>query len=355
MSIPVLTTPPPERTNYIIDQLEGERITIPGSKGTFRILASAKQTNGGIAVFQSGAVLSDAPGFHWHAEAHDVFYVVKGYLKLWNGDKCRIMGPGDFAYIPPKVIHNPELLGPHTETLGLIAPGDWIDFFRYISEEYKGNILPELDDRDLVSILIPKVMSAKDKYDVNFVRPGTYDAPAVGGWLDTENTLPGPLEPYFLRANTGPRWMLGGVMSRPFINASQCDGKFAISSIEGSGAYGEGANPLGGRWVTFAEVDHCFVVSEGLLKVRIEGEEGWNSVREGQTVVVAAGQAFRLAFGSRYVRAISCTNGPGVEELIQTAGKPYEQFVLPEEAGAWEEERFLEAAGKLGVKVGDKA
>jgi len=101
MTIPVLTTPPDERTNYIIDQFEGERITIPGSKGTFRILASAKQTNGGIAVFQSGAVLSDAPGFHWHAQAHDVFYVVKGFLKLWNGDKCRIMGPGDFAYIPP--------------------------------------------------------------------------------------------------------------------------------------------------------------------------------------------------------------------------------------------------------------
>ena len=101
MSIPVLTTPPATRTNYIIDQLEGERVSIPGSKGTFRILASSKQTNGRIAVFQSGAVLSDAPGFHWHDEAHDVFYVMKGYLKLWNGDKCRIMGPGDFAYVPP--------------------------------------------------------------------------------------------------------------------------------------------------------------------------------------------------------------------------------------------------------------
>lgn len=54
-----------------------------------------------MAVFQSGAVLSDAPGFHYHNHAHDVFLVVKGYLKLWNGDKCRVMGPGDFAYVPP--------------------------------------------------------------------------------------------------------------------------------------------------------------------------------------------------------------------------------------------------------------
>jgi mannose-6-phosphate isomerase-like protein (cupin superfamily) len=80
------------RESYVIPQLEGERITIPGSKGVFRILASAKQTNNRIAVFT---------GFHYHNEAHDVFLVTKGYLKLWNGDQCRIMGPGDFAYVPP--------------------------------------------------------------------------------------------------------------------------------------------------------------------------------------------------------------------------------------------------------------
>jgi hypothetical protein len=252
-----------------------------------------------------------------------------------------------------KVIHNPELLGPHTETLGLIAPGDWIDFFRYISEEYKGTILPEFDDRDLKSVLIPKVMAAKDKYDVNFVRPGTYEAPEVGDWPDTENVLPGPLEPYFLRANTGPRWLLGAVMSRPFINAAQCGGKFAISSIEGSSAYPADSSPLEGRSLVFPSVDHCFVVSEGLLKVRLDGQEGWSAVREGQTVVIAAGQAFTIGFGSRYVRAISFTNGPGIEELIQSAGSPFEGFVLPEEPMAWEEERLQQAVAKLAVQISE--
>jgi mannose-6-phosphate isomerase-like protein (cupin superfamily) len=101
MSISRQPEPPASQESYVIPQLEGERITIPGSKGVFRILASAKQTNNKIAVFTSGAVLSDAPGFHYHNEAHDVFLVTKGYLKLWNGDECRIMGTGDFAYVPP--------------------------------------------------------------------------------------------------------------------------------------------------------------------------------------------------------------------------------------------------------------
>ncbi|KAH7002425.1 RmlC-like cupin domain-containing protein [Ilyonectria destructans] len=346
MSIPVQKTPPDARVNYIIDQLEGERLTIPGSKGAFRILASSKQTNGGIAVFSSGAVLSDAPGFHWHDEAHDVFLVTKGFLKLWNGDKCRILGPGDFAYVPPKIIHNPELLGPHTETLGLVAPGDWIDFFRYVAETYSGVIVPENDDRDLKALLIPKVMAAKDRFDVHFKRD--YQPPEVGEWLDSENTLPGPLEPYFLRANTGPRWLLGGVMSRPFINASQCSEKFAISSIESSNVYTK--SPLS-KWLNFPTVDHCFCVMEGLLKVKTKGEEGWNTVREGQTVVLSAGQSFTLEFASRYVRVISFTNGRGIEELIQTAGSSYTSFILPEEAPEWDEAAIQTVCGKLGVKV----
>lgn len=63
MSLPFSNKPPAERVPYAIPQLEGERISIRGSKGVFRILTSSKQTDGLMAVFQSGAVLSDALGF----------------------------------------------------------------------------------------------------------------------------------------------------------------------------------------------------------------------------------------------------------------------------------------------------
>lgn len=101
MSIPRLDEPPQDGGSYIIPQLGGELISIPGSKSAFRILASAKQTDGAMSVFSSGSVLADAPGFHHHNEAHDVFLVTKGFMKLWNGDRCKILGPGDFASVPP--------------------------------------------------------------------------------------------------------------------------------------------------------------------------------------------------------------------------------------------------------------
>lgn len=100
MSLPRVSLPPKEGGSYIVPQLEGEIISIPGSKSVFRILTSELQ-NGKFSVFAMEGALADAPGFHHHNEAHDIFMVTKGYLKVWNGDQCRILGPGDFASVPP--------------------------------------------------------------------------------------------------------------------------------------------------------------------------------------------------------------------------------------------------------------
>ncbi|KAK4236092.1 putative cupin domain-protein [Achaetomium macrosporum] len=287
--IPILSTPPDARTSHIVDQLESEHISIPGSKVVFPILASAKQTNGGIVVFTSGA--------------HDIFLVAKGNLKLWNGDKCRVMGPGDFAYVPPKARHNPKMVGPHTEILRLTAPDDWVDFFR--------------------RHIVPKVTAAKDRFDVHFVF-------------------------------RGGRGEGGGGISRPFITAAHCGGRFAISSIERSNTYQDDRKrTLGERWLTFPTVDHCLVIFERLLKVRLKGRDEWTAVREGQTLTIAAGQTFALEFASCYVRAISLTNGRRMEELIQTAGSSFAGFVFPDEPVSWDEARRQEDPEEIGVQLGD--
>ncbi|KAK0611313.1 RmlC-like cupin domain-containing protein, partial [Immersiella caudata] len=347
------TTPPPTRTPYHLPQLHGEALTIPGSKGVFRILSSTAQQTAinrksterasTVAIFTSSSVAAPAPGFHYHNHAHDVFLVTKGYLQLWNGSKCRIMGPGDFAYVPPGVIHNPLPIGPHTELLGLVAPGDWVDFFRRVGEKYEGVVVPEGDARDLVGWLRGKGQVVAEA-DVHFVKG--YEAPEVGEWEEGECVLPGPGEGYFLKADTGPRWMLGGVMSRPFICARQCEGRFAISGIESSCVYAE--EPFGGCFLRFREVDHCFFVMEGELRVLLEGGE-WTVARSGETVVVSAGWAFKLAFGSKYVRFVSFTNGEGLEAVIHGAGAQFEGCVLPDEVGKADRARLEVTCEDLGV------
>lgn len=218
------------------------------------------------------------------------------------------------------------MLGPHTEIYGLITPGDWVDFFRHVSEPYEGLLVPETDNRDLKSLLIPKVMAAKEQFDVVF-QPD-YQPPALGDWTKDDKALPNSCQPFYLCANTGPRWMLGGVMSRPFVTTAQSNGVCAISSIESSHLYG---SSLLSNYMTFKKVDHCLCVMEGTLIVRIKGIPD-AVFREGETVVIPAGQAFALVFGSRYVRVWSFADGDGIEAVVHRLGVPFKGVVLPDQA-----------------------
>ena len=144
---------------------------------------------------------------------------------------------------------------------------------------------PELDSRNLLEHLIPKVMAAKGQYDVHF-HP-KHVGVEVTPLTKEDEVLPQGAEPYYLRANTGPRWLLGGVLSRPFITTAQSEGKFAISSIESSDAYDEENNPFARR-VVFEKTHHCFVVVEGKAELSV-GEFAPTIVTEGETVFVGKG------------------------------------------------------------------
>ncbi|KAF2762119.1 putative dioxygenase [Pseudovirgaria hyperparasitica] len=345
--------PPASTSTYIIPQLSGELVSIPGSKSVFRILASEKQTgDDSIGVFSSGGALADAPGFHHHERAHDIFMVTKGELKLWVGDSCRILQAGDFASIPPKIIHNPHLLGPITETYGLIHPSSWIDFFRYVSEptDIPSIIYPEQDSRSLPALLVPKVIAAakagKD-YDVHFHRE--HVGCEVAPWSDADTVLPDGEAPYYLRANRGPRWILGGVVSRPFITGTQSSGKFAITSLEGSSHLDAGLNPLAAP-LRYA-VHHVLVVMEGKATINVEGYAP-ATLTEGETVFVQAGVAWGVVFESRFVRIWSFSSGDGVERVIERAGRQYtEGYVVPDKAESWDAQKFEEVCKELQVKA----
>lgn len=340
------TIPPDteDKSSYVIDQLDGEALTIPGSKAVYRILTPKIQTlENTMSVFSSQGVLADAPGFHHHMEAHDVFIVTKGAMKLWAGDKCKILGPGDFAYVPPTVIHNPQLLSPYTETMGFVAPAEWIDFFRYIGEPYEGLLIPEDDNRDLKHEIIGKVMAAKGKYDVHF-HPHHQGA-EVSDWTAEDEILPPTTQAYYLKANTGPRWVLGGVMSRPFATIQQTGGKFAVSSIESSSTYGSSIfdTPL-----SFPKTHHCFCGLEGVVEITLS-DGSTELLRQGESAFVAAGTAFSLTFKTKNVRFWSFASGAGIEEVIQQAGESYKGFVIPEKAVAVDEKKVEAVLSSLGV------
>ena len=240
------------------------------------------------------------------------------------------------------MIHCPQLVDPYNETLGLVTPGAWLDFFRFIGEKYTGVIVPEFDNRDFKSVLFPKFQEIRENYDVVF-QP-QHKAPELGEWTEQDNKIPSGTETYYLKANTGPRYLLGGVLSRPFITTKQCDGKFAITSIESSRKYGDSVLS---RSFSLQSTHQVFCVLDGSIEIRTDG--GSTKVAANETAFIPAGLAISLKFLTGYVRVWVYSSGDGLESLIEEAGGSFDGVIIPEEARAVDEQKLKQAAERLKI------
>ncbi|KIX04882.1 uncharacterized protein Z518_05753 [Rhinocladiella mackenziei CBS 650.93] len=325
MSIPLVQEPLGRPAPYIVRQHEGEKMVIPGSKSVIRILASAKETDQLMSVFHMDGTTGDPAGFHYHNEAHDIFMCTKGQMKLWVEDKCRILSAGDFASVPPKVVHCPQLIGPINETVGLVTPGQWVDFFRFISEDYNGVFNDEFDHRNPMATLFPKLQEVKEKNNVVFT-PNHVPA-AVGEWTSDDSKLPSGVETYFLRTNTG--------------------GLFAVSSIESSSKF---PASLLQRPFRFSKVHQVSHVLDGPLSIHLGGKS--NLVHAGETVFLPAGITMAIEFKDVYVRFWSFASGNGLETLVSQAGREFEGFSVPDRPEEVKDDLAAEAARDIGMEFG---
>lgn len=324
-------------------------MTIPGTKSTIRILASAKETEGLMSVFGMDGTVADPPGFHYHNFAHDVFMCTKGHLKIWAGDRCKILGPGDFCYVPPKIVHQPQLLdGGINETIGLVTPGQWVGFFRFVSEEYNGVVADEFDARNPQDTFRPKIREIKEKYDVVFQRE--FQGAEVSGWTKEDSILPDEAgKEYYLKANTGPCHLLEGVLSRPFITTKQSKaptGNFAITSIESSNRL---TNSVLSKPFTFEKTHQVYHVLDGAIDITVNGSA--NLIRAGETVFIPARTEVSVEFMDRYVRFWAYSSGDGLESLIAEAGGKFKGTIVPDQSRALDIEALKRATERLNIKI----
>ncbi|KAF2484881.1 RmlC-like cupin domain-containing protein [Neohortaea acidophila] len=332
-----LETPPgrPDEA-YVLQSLCGELIYIPCSKSIMRLAVTGKETNDSFCVVGTGGAQSDPIGFHYHRQAHDVFLCIKGNINVWANDQCRTLGPGDFASVPPGVIHQYQIVGDYTEFLGLIVPGGWEEFFRFIGEPYNGPLFPLTDDRNVFQVLIPKLKAAAEQFDMVPVR----DHPSVEpqAWIaGKDDNLPGALEPYFLRAGTGPRHLIGGVVCTTLAGMAESNGRFSIASIEGCSAHEP--SPLS-KGLTFDEVHHAFYVVDGSVTFKLGNEQV--TLTSGQSIFVPQAHSFAITFASRFAKAYVFTNGEGLPGLLRKAGTPFQESIPPANPTSWEESRLRE-------------
>jgi len=164
-------------------------------------------------------------------------------------------------------VHQYQVLGDHNKFLGLIVPGGWEEFFRFIGDPYQGPMWPNEDERNVFEVLIPRLQQAKDKYDHVPLPDHPYFEPQPWDPV-TDVALPGIYTPYFFKGGAGPRYTFAGMVVSPLIITAESDGVFAVGSIEGSSYHQQ--NPLA-KGVTFFLSHHCFYLVDGTLELELSG------------------------------------------------------------------------------------
>ena len=230
----------------------------------------------------------------------------------------------------------------------MIIPGGWEEFFRFVGEPYVGPLFPTNDHRNPFEVLIPKLMAATEKFDMIPVRDKAQFDPQP--WNGTETKLPGVCENggYFLKADAGEKFVLGGTVVRPLASRKETNGRFSIYDIEGSSFHaGKGLT----KTLEFKDVHHAVYTVEGIVKLVIDGSEVKTTV--GETTFVPAGTKWCFEAQTAYARAYVVANGGGIGEILSTLGTKYELTAVPQigETTAWEENKLKGLEGELNFTV----
>lgn len=227
--------------------------------------------------------------------------------------------------------------------MGLIIPGGWEEFFRFIGEPYDGPLWPMDDQRNVFDVLIPKLKMAAEQFDVVPMPQQKQFDPLP--WEQKDSVLPGKMESYFLKSGSGPAWLSGGTVIRPLITTAESGGKLAIGSIEGCSQHASSEIFSRGLKVSFPETHHAFRIDEGTVEFSL-GNAPPSVLHAGDVVYVPGNTVFCYQIRSRYAKMYAFASGKGIVELLIGVGEKYTSPIPPERAAKRVDELALRSVAR---------
>jgi quercetin 2,3-dioxygenase len=93
----------------------------------FTVLLSGAETEGQFGIITSRSPAGDIIPTHAHADTHETFYVIDGQVRVFVQDRAgqknsRLLGPGDFGYVPAGLTHAYRVEAA-TTMLGVLSGG----------------------------------------------------------------------------------------------------------------------------------------------------------------------------------------------------------------------------------------
>ncbi len=282
---------------------------------TTRILVGGSQSGGRLAVVAVIGPQARPIPFHSHREARDSFYVTRGQVQVWADDQSRILSAGDFAYVAPGSPHAYGFTAPICETVGVITPGGWEEFFTFTSTPYSGAMFPPVDTSPPP---FERLGQAPSLHDVTFRRDlEPFDANGDG----PGHHLPVSEQSYFLRAESGPRHLMLGQVCTQLATGAQTGGTFGMVTIEG----GRGAvMPLHLHRGTH----EVLYVLGGRLRITLNGQE--TLALPGDCVSIPAGCVHGYRLEGHANRLLVMNAAAGSERLFELAGEAWPHAIFPD-------------------------
>ncbi|WP_277983276.1 cupin domain-containing protein [Sphingomonas faeni] len=291
---------------YVLRAGEGLSHLVAGQ--VIRTLAGVEQTAGGFGAVVAECPLDRSPiPMHWHEREHDTWLVTRGRLQVWADDQSRVLAPGDFAYVPPRVTHSYRSVAPRTQFFGIVAPGGWEQFFVDAGEVWGMTGLPA----DGYPFDFSRMGPAMGKHRIMRVDNPVYvDATLIGA---KDQHLTENQSAYFLEAGFGTRHVLLGHLSTAVLTLAQTDDLVDMRVIEG------------GRDAVMPTLRHVqthvlLYVLDGLIAVTIDGEEHRLTAGDAANIPAGTGYATRIVSGTaRWLATSSGGNGAALWSVVGTA------------------------------------
>lgn len=95
------------------------------SGGTCSLLSTSDGTDGLYGLYRwDFAEAPSGPGTHFHKTMSEAFFILKGTVRLFNGEKWTEATPGDYLFVPPGGLHAfRNESGEKASMLLMFAPG----------------------------------------------------------------------------------------------------------------------------------------------------------------------------------------------------------------------------------------
>ena len=308
-----LTELPGRVTPYVLAAGGGRAHLLIDQVG--RAIAGAEETAGAWSMMMLEGPAGRPIPLHFHRQELEFFYCHRGRMQLWLDGESRLLTVGDFGFAPPGTVHAFGLIGHHSGFSGPVMPGGWDRFFDLTGIPYDGvgpfpvGFVPEIP--------FAKFGQAEQQFDMQYLPEAEYAAPRTDA---PDDTLPGAMTPYFLRAGEGRRHLVGDILVTTLCSPAETDGALTMLTVElpaGAGVPAHGHE----------RTTEGLLVLDGALRVWLDGEE--HLVSQGQYASIPPGTIHRWEGGAPFTKALVMSTPGGLNALLPRIGAPTELHMFP--------------------------